>query len=212
MNRNFFSFTKKSVIFHYDALIDENNDPVFDSPALRGYMNRWDGNEFLSLLNADKRKSVLEIGIGTGRLAVRVAPLCGSFTGIDLSPKTVLRARENLSEFDNVSVICADFEEYEFSQKFDIVYSSLTFMHFYKKKDVVLHIYDILAANGRFVLSIDKSQEKIIDYGTRKITVYPDNFKDTEKNLLTAGFLIEKEIETEAAHIFAAVKKANDHM
>jgi ubiquinone/menaquinone biosynthesis C-methylase UbiE len=86
----------EEVIKHYDKLIEENNDPVFDPLALKEYMDGWDGKSFIDEMKLDKSKSVLEIGCGTGRLAMRVCPLVGSFTGIDISPKTVELAKHNL--------------------------------------------------------------------------------------------------------------------
>ena len=83
------SILNREMIQHYDLLIDENNDPVHDPKPLRDYMDKWDGQSFLDKMKLDKDKSVLEIGVGTGRLAVRVAPLCGQFYGIDISPKTI---------------------------------------------------------------------------------------------------------------------------
>lgn len=83
------------MVCHYDKLIDENNDPVHDPEPLKAYMDKWDGNEFLSSLKLNKQSSVLEICVGTGRLAVRTAPLCRRFCGIDISPKTINRAAEN---------------------------------------------------------------------------------------------------------------------
>ena len=77
------------LIRHYDALIDEGNDPVFDPPILQKYMDKWDGQAFIDAMELNHNKSVLEIGVGTGRLTVRAAPLCGDFCGIVLSPKTV---------------------------------------------------------------------------------------------------------------------------
>lgn len=92
----------EDTIRHYDTLIDENNDPVHDPEPLKAYMDKWDGNEFISKLGLNKKISVLEIGVGTGRLAIRTVPLCGSFFGIDISPKTIDRAKENLKQYDNV--------------------------------------------------------------------------------------------------------------
>lgn len=66
------------VIQHYDLLIKENNAPVHDPKPLRDYMDKWDGQTFIGKMELDKDKSVLEIDIGTGRLAVRVAPLMRS--------------------------------------------------------------------------------------------------------------------------------------
>ena len=73
-----------NVITHYDLLIDENNDPFRDPPPLQEYMNGWDGELFLESLELSKNKNVLEIGIGTGRIAVKVAPYCIRLTGIDI--------------------------------------------------------------------------------------------------------------------------------
>ena len=91
------SILKSEIIRHYDLLIDENNDPVHDPKPLQDYMDKWDGQNFIDKMELNKDKSVLEIGVGTGRLAVRVAPLCGRFYGVDISPKTIERAKENLS-------------------------------------------------------------------------------------------------------------------
>ena len=73
---------KVDVITHYDLLVDEGNDPVCDPEPLKQYMDKWDGKPFIDALRLDKSKSVLEIGVGTGRLAVKTAPLCKCFTGI----------------------------------------------------------------------------------------------------------------------------------
>jgi ubiquinone/menaquinone biosynthesis C-methylase UbiE len=69
------------VILHYDNLIDENNDPVNNPQSLKDYMDKWDGQIFIDKMQLDTNKTVLEIGVGTGRIAVKVAPLCKSFTG-----------------------------------------------------------------------------------------------------------------------------------
>lgn len=42
---------------HYDALIDENNDPVHDPKPLKEYMEKWDGSRFLESMNLDKNKT-----------------------------------------------------------------------------------------------------------------------------------------------------------
>lgn len=109
------------VIHHYDLLIEENNDPVHDPKPLQDYMDKWDGQSFIDSMELDNNKSVLEIGVGTGRLAVRVAPLCGEFCAIDISPKTIDRAKENLAEYRNIDLICGNFLSYKFDRKFDLI-------------------------------------------------------------------------------------------
>ena len=197
---------KQDVIFHYDKLIEENNDPVFDPKPLKDYMDKWDGKEFIDLLDIKPHHSVLEVGVGTGRLAVKTACLCNELWGIDISPATSERARENLSSFGNCRIICGDFEEYIFDSVFDVAYSSLTFMHVEDKRGAMEKVYSLLKDGGRFVLSIDKNQSEIIDAGTSRVKVFPDSFDMTEKYLKNAGFCIEKVIEKEFSYIFLAVK------
>lgn len=119
---------------YYDALIDENNDPVHDPKPLKEYMEKWDGSRFLESMNLDKNKTVLEIGIGTGRIAMKTAPLCKCLYGIDISEKTIQRASDHLSAYRNIKLICGDFMTYEFTEQFDVIYASLTFMHIEDKK------------------------------------------------------------------------------
>lgn len=198
--------SNKEVINHYDLLIQENNDPIYDSDLLKKYMDKWDGQVFIDKMKLDKEKSVLEIGVGTGRLAIRVAPLCKSFCGIDISPKTVDRAKENLSRQTNVKLYCGDFLTFEFNYRFDVIYSSLTFMHIEEKQKAINKIATLLNCGGKFILSIDKNQCEIIDFGTRKITVFPDTPEKIKAYIVNSGLLQKEHYETEFAHIFAADK------
>lgn len=141
-------------------------------------INKWDGEVFIDALLLSPDKSVLEIGVGTGRLAVRVCGNCRCFTGIDISPKTIQRAKENLRDFNKVSLICSDIFTYQFNERFDIIYSSLTFMHIKDKCAMIQKIANLLNQNGRFVLSIDKNQQREINLGIRRITVYPDTVEE----------------------------------
>lgn len=206
------------VITHYDSIIDEINDPaqykvidpVDDAKPLKEYMNKWDGKPFINAMQLTPDKSVLEIGVGTGRLAVRVCEKCGNFTGIDISPKTVERAKQNLRSFPNAKVVYGDFLTYLFDQTFDVVYLSLTFMHIQDKLAAIRKIADILNFDGRFVLSIDKNQQTEIDYGTRKVPVFPDTPEETALLIIKAGLIIESQFETEFAFIFVAKKEKRE--
>ena len=198
----------ESVTHHYDLLIDENNDPVQDPKPLRDYMDKWDGQAFIDSMELDKSKSVLEVGVGTGRLAVRVAPLCGKFCGIDISPKTIERAKENLVEYKNVKLICGDFLACKFERKFDVIYSSLTFMHIEEKQTVINKVAALLKDGGKFVLSIDKNQSEFIDTGTCKIKIYPDTGEKTAEYIKSAGLTILNQYDTEFATVFLSQKQS----
>lgn len=195
-----------NVIEHYDKLIDENNDPVYDPESLQKYMNKWDGQVFVDSMKLDKHKTVLEIGVGTGRLALKTIPLCNKFFGIDISQKTVEKATHNLSQYPNVKLICADFMTYDFGTSFDVIYSSLTFMHIQEKQECINKIYSLLNPKGYLILSIDKNQNEYIDYGNRKIKIYPDNPDDTKEYYINSGLTLLDCIETEFAYILVGLK------
>ena len=196
----------KEIIDHYDKLIDENNDPTRDSKPLRDYMDKWDGDKFIESMSLDKTKSVLEIGVGTGRIAIKVAPLCRKFIGIDISPKTILRAKENLCSNHNVELICDDFLSFSFSDTFDVIYSSLTFMHIEDKARAIEKIASLLSKDGILVISIDKNQSDFIDMGTRKIRIYPDNPNDMAEFVSKAKLNLVDKFETEHAYIVVGKK------
>ena len=196
----------KEVIEHYNKLIDENNDPVRDPKPLRDYMDKWDGEKFIESMQLDKSKSALEIGIGTGRLAIKVAQNCKSLFGIDISEKTIQKATENLLMYQNIKLICDDFMSCDFEEQFDVIYSSLTFMHIQDKLSATQKIATLLKNNGLFVLSIDKNQNKYIDMGDRKIKIYPDNPNDIRCYLSISKLKIVSEFETDHAYVTVSTK------
>lgn len=194
------------VINHYDLLIDEDNDPFRDPPMLQEYMSRWDGERFIKAMELTKNKKVLEIGIGTGRIAVKVAPFCMSITGIDISQKTIERAKENLKEYKNISFICDDFSDFRFTETFDVIYSSLTMMHFKNKATVITKIDKLLNDDGIFCLSIDKNQNEYIDMGTRKVRVYPDTLDNMKSLIEATAMSVAMVFETDNAYIIVSKK------
>ncbi len=128
------------------------------------------------------------------------------FFGIDISPKTIERAEHNLSQYQNVELICADFITCDFNTAFDVVYSSLTFMHIKEKQECINRIYSLLNPKGYLILSIDKNQDEYIDYGDRKVKIYPDNLDDTKEYFINSGLILLDCIETEFAYILVGLK------
>lgn len=195
---------------HYDLLIDEGNDPVLDPPELAAYMDSWDGGLFICALQLNGTQDVLEIGVGTGRLAVRIVPSCRTFTGVDISQKTTARAAEHLAAFSNAAVICADFMAWDAGAQFDVVYSSLTFMHLQDKRGAAQKAAALIRPGGRLVLSLDKGRSGVIDDGTRKLVVYPDDPVQLTAHLTAAGMTVLPVQETERAYILIAMKGESD--
>lgn len=192
---------------HYDILISEGNDPVHDPAPLKTYMDKWDGQKFIDKMQLSKDKTVLEIGVGTGRLAVRTAPLCKEFCGIDISTETIKSAVKNLKEHANTNFICDDFMTYNFEITFDVIYSSLTFMHIKEKQTAINKIQRLLKTGGLFVLSTDKNQDRFIDIGSNKIEVYPDTPEAVLQCINNSGLKVLEHYETEFANIFVCINE-----
>lgn len=191
---------------HYDALIAENNDPVLDPPALAAYMERWDGAPFMELLSLDGTQSVLEPGVGTGRLARRVAPRCRHLTGIGLSPATVARARAHLSGYGNTTLLCGDFMTFPFRETFDRVYASLFLFHIWDKAAALARMASLLAPGGRLVLSVSLDRAEWLDMNGRRLPLYPDDPDRTASLLRAAGLVLTDAVPVEAALLLAAGK------
>jgi cyclopropane fatty-acyl-phospholipid synthase-like methyltransferase len=197
------SKNNRNILKYYDFLADAN-DPVEDTEPLISYMNKWDGQEFVKELELSLEKIILEIGVGTGRLAIRIFDKCKIFYGIDISIKSINKALENMNKRSTVKLVCDDFLKY----KFDIIYSSLTFMHIKYKNRAFKKVAKLLNNNGRFVLSIDKNTKKIIEYSNNiKIGIYPDEIYKTIKMINNNGLKIINVIEKEFAYIITSIKK-----
>lgn len=198
---------QEDVITHYDLLIDEGHDPVHDDEPLKTHMDKWDGQKFIDAMNLNSDKNVLEIGVGTGRLALKTAPKCAWYTGVDISAKTIEKAKINLVDNKNVTLLCEDFLAVNFeSERFDVIYSSLTFMHISNKLSAINKVAELLTDDGIFVLSIEKDQKETIDYGDREIAIYPDTPENIQTYASATGMSVQSMFETEFAYILVLEK------
>lgn len=191
---------------HYDLLVQEGNDPANDPPALQAYMENWDGQPLIDALALAAESRVLEIGVGTGRLAKKVLSAgCGRFTGIDISAASIAQAGINLGGWENVSLIHGDFISADFQQPFDVIYSSLTIFHFKDKRAFIQKAAKLLDA-GRFVLSVPKGEERSIQFGSREVELFPERLEPIKSLLAEAGFILLHTVEAAYAHILVAEK------
>ena len=111
---------------HYDRLAERGHG-ADDPPILRTYMARWDGPLFYEALGDVSGKEVLEIGIGTGRVARSVLDLgCCSLTGLEISPRTLETARQTLLQYGNAELLLTDISDLDRRERYDVAYSVLT--------------------------------------------------------------------------------------
>jgi ubiquinone/menaquinone biosynthesis C-methylase UbiE len=74
---------------------------------------------------------VAEVGVGGGRIAVRVAPRVGRLYGFDISPEMLRAARTALADRDNVELVLLRSPELpgDLDEGVDFVYAFATFLH-----------------------------------------------------------------------------------
>ena len=193
---------------HYERLIEEGDDPFWDPPAVQRYMARWDGPAFWEAMGDLAGRAVLEVGVGTGRLARQVLDKgAARFTGIDLSPATIARARENLGRRRGVTLRVADSCTYHCPDAFDVAYSVLTFMHVEDKATALAHIVEALRPGGRVVLSLAATGEWL-DYGSRRVRLYPNEVGEAAAHLAGLGCRVAPEmplVDEGGAHVATLV-------
>ena len=192
---------------HYDLLISEGDDPVLDPPELSAYMDGWDGEAFLNALELTPDCRVLEIGVGTGRLALRVLKRgCAGFTGLDLSEAALRAASRHLAGFADVSFVQGEFPKDAPGRLFDRIYSSLTFLHIEDKRAACERIASLLAPAGRCVISLDKERSDVLDMGVRRVKTFPDTPEEISLLLQKSGLQVLSVIELERAYLVIAKK------
>ncbi len=194
---------------HYDRLILEGNDPVNDPPALKTYMDGWDGEALLSALELTPACRVMEIGVGSGRLALRVLQRgCAQFTGLDISAPTLAAAANHLAAYANVTLRCGEFPEDAPEGPFDRIYSSLTFFHIPDKRAAVEKVVSLLTTGGRAVISLDREGADLLDFGSWQVCLYPDSAEALAQYFAEAGCAVQPVIELERARLLVAVRNA----
>jgi len=165
---------------HYDRMIDEIDDPshpvtdpFFDDGVMRAWMEYADGPAFFAALGDVRGLRALEVGIGTGRVAKKLLDKgVAALTGLDISAKTLARARRNLGENPRVELLLADILDFDRPDTYDRVYSVWTFFHIPDPPRALARMVAALKSGGRLVLSLEVVDEWL-DYGSRIIRQYP---------------------------------------
>jgi len=82
----------------------------------------------VALAGLPRRGRVLEAGAGTGQLTVSLAERGYHVTAVEVGPNLAERLRQNVREYDDVTVVCARFEDAALpGRSFDLVTAATAF-------------------------------------------------------------------------------------
>lgn len=110
----------------------------------------------VSLLESDKESpAILDLGAGTGLFSTMILQRFPNarLTLIDFSDKMLLEARERFKSNPNVEYIVGDYTRHRFSEKYDMVVSSLSIHHLphMQKRQLFIQVAEMLLEGGVFV-------------------------------------------------------------
>lgn len=98
---------------------------------------------------------ILDVGAGTGLLSFLILEKYpnANLTLIDISEKMLDVAKERFKDNPNITYLVADYTNYQFEKKYDVIISSLSIHHLTgeEKKHLYHAIYSSLNRNGVFV-------------------------------------------------------------
>lgn len=169
-----------SVKDHYDLMAREMDDaghlvtdPFYDTGPPREWLEHADGARFFEAVGEIAGRDVLEIGIGTGRVAAKfLRQGCASLVGLDISPLSLERAARNLAPFPQVELVLADAQTFARPDSFDIAYAVWTLFHLPDARSALANAVHSLRTGGRVVLSVE-SVDEVLDYGSRLVKQHP---------------------------------------
>jgi precorrin-6B methylase 2 len=140
------------------------------STELESYIKDWPSEYHLSTKRAqlmsgfsfDRSLRVLEVGCGCGAISRYLGENFVQVISVEGNINRARLARQRTRDLDSVSVICAPFQEIQFSQKFDIIFCigvfeySAAFIGGDDPYDTTMRIFsDMLTPDGMIVVAIE---------------------------------------------------------
>lgn len=159
------------------------------------YLNSFEQRKVLPLLGDVKGTKILDVGAGTGRLAVELARLGADLTALDISEE-MLEILKRKS--DRIQTIVGDAENLIFPRGyFDWVISAFVIVHLKDPTRFFDQAYKVLKDGGKLlVTNINQKEPPEIETSEGKIKIEsfyhrPEKIREILESL---AFSIEKEI------------------
>lgn len=159
------------------------------------YLNSFEKDSVFIFLGDLKRKKVLDIGCGTGRLIGFMNDRGAEITACDISEEMLNIVRK---KFPKIETVNAEIEELPFKDgDFDVAVAAFVIVHLKDLDEAFEEVYRVLKDGGYFILTnINQRKAPKLKLGGREEIVIESHYhrpedvvKALEKNLFT----IEKE-------------------
>lgn len=160
------------------------------------YWDSFEKGRVLSLLGNVKNKKILDVGAGTGRLAIRLAKLGAEVTALDISEIMLNNLKLKIKNF-KLNIAIGDAENLPFDdESFDIVIATFLIVHLKDTKRFFEETHRVLKPGGLFLLTnINQKNPPEIEtkQGKIKIESYYHHPRKIREALEELAFGIEKE-------------------
>lgn len=149
----------------------------------------------IELAEISENERVLDVGTGTGIVALQAARRAEKVYGIDLSPEMLTRAAEK-AQTENLESRVAfrrmDAENLDFeNQTFDVAVSLFALLHFPNPAAALREIFRVLRPGGRLVIAVGSGAQIFSSSGLIHLfKKFPDILRNLRgKQLVAPGFL-----------------------
>ena len=103
-------------------------------------------------------KKILEIGTGTGRVAMHLIKHCQKYVALDISVSMLEKAKQKIGEKPNIEYLIGDIRNLRFPNQFDLIIApGRVFEHFYSDEDrnlALQNCYSHLIPDGQLILHV----------------------------------------------------------
>lgn len=165
-------------------------------------------DEILKTIDIKPGEKILDVACGTGVMfPFYLKAKAGSITGVDISPNMIEIAKNKFKN-NNVSLICADAENYNFNKNFDkcVIFNALP--HFINLDKLFNNMAKHLNPGGTIVIAHDKSRDEINKRHKKKANSVSKELLslDELEKIMNKYFKVAEKISDEKFIIKAIVK------
>ncbi|MFE1775872.1 methyltransferase domain-containing protein [Streptomyces sp. NPDC059008] len=153
--------------------------------------------------------AALELGVGTGRIALPLAARIGSVVGVDSSPEMLERLRAAVAGSGaDVEAVHGDLRTYEDDRRYELVYAVCGTLSMLldpdEQRQAVRRMAERLAPGGHLVIETHNPQGVLATADGRVATTFFVPYPEPDTGLLTSWMIDEKQALWQASHIWLA--------